>query len=392
MQLEEPVPLVPRTWALWDLGFRPFYLAASIFAALSVMVWACEYAGWLPGSYAQTPFRHAHEMIFGYTLAVVAGFLFTAVRNWSSQPTPTGGALMAIVLLWIAGRVMMMTPYEVAAALVNAAFPLAVAVGIGRPLLRARNRRNYFFIILLVALATAELLVHAAALRWLELPPAFGLQLGLDLVLFIIVVMAGRVVPMFTNNGVPGAGATRNATVETVAHGTILALIAFDALNLEGKAAMALLGVAAIAHAARWLLWRPWRTLRAPLVWVLHLAYLWVPVYLVLRILAIGGSVAPQWAIHALTIGVVGGMTIGMMTRTARGHTGRPLQPDRFEVAMYVLVMLAAVVRVFGPLVAGNSYVTTIVLAAILWTSAFTLYAIRYWPVLTRPRVDGRPG
>jgi uncharacterized protein involved in response to NO len=204
--------------------------------------------------------------------------------------------------------------------------------------------------------------------------------------------MAGRVVPMFTNNGVPGAGATRNATVETFAHGTILALIAFDALNIEGKAAMALLGVAAIAHACRWLLWRPWRTLRAPLVWVLHLAYLWVPVYLVLRILAIEGIVAPQWAIHALTIGVIGGMTIGMMTRTARGHTGRPLQPDRFEVAMYVLVMLAAVVRVFGPLVAGNSYVTTIVVAALLWTSAFTLYAVRYWPVLTRPRVDGRPG
>ena len=392
IQIEEPVPLAPRRWALWDLGFRPFYLAASVFAAVSIVLWACEYAGWLPGSYVQKPFRHAHEMLFGYTLAVVAGFLFTAVRNWTSQPTPTGGALMAIVVLWICGRVMMMTPFAVASAVVNAAFPLAVAVGIGMPLVRAGNRRNYFFIAALVVLAAAELLVHAAALGWLDLRPAFGLQLGLDLVLFMVVVMAGRIVPMFTNNGVPGAGATRNTAVEWFAHGTVLALIAFDAMGLGGRPAMALLGVAAVAHAVRWLLWRPWRTLGAPLVWILHAAYLWLPVYLGLRILAIEGVVAPPWAIHALTIGVIGGMTIGMMTRTARGHTGRPLRPDRFEVAMYVLVMLAAVVRVFGALVAGDAYVATVLVAALLWAGAFTLYAVRYWPVLTRPRLDGRPG
>jgi uncharacterized protein involved in response to NO len=391
MQIEEP-PAATRGWALWNLGFRPFYLVASLFAALSVVLWACEYAGWLPGSYMQTPFRHAHEMIFGYTLAVVAGFLFTAVRNWSGQPTPTGPALAAIVALWIAGRVMMVTPFALASALVNAAFPLAVAFGIGRPLLRSGNRRNYFFIALLVGLAIAELLVHAAALNAVKLPESFGLQLGLDLVLFIVVVMAGRIVPMFTNNGVPGAGASRKPLVETFAHGTILALIAFDAFAVDGMLMVVLLAVAAIAHFARWWLWHPWRTLRAPLVWILHAAYAWVPIYLVLRIFAIEGSVAPPWAVHALTIGVIGGMTIGMMTRTARGHTGRPLAPDRFEVAMYALVMLAAIVRVFGPLVAGSAYIATIVIAALLWASAFSLYAIRYWPILTRPRVDGRPG
>src|SRR6478672_7928576 len=126
-------------WALWSLGFRPFYLAASVFAVVSVLLWACEYAGWLPGSYMQTPFRHAHEMLFGYTLAVIAGFLLTAVRNWTSKPTPTGGALAALVALWIAGRVMVIMPFAVASALVNAAFPLAVAVGIGIPLARSGN-------------------------------------------------------------------------------------------------------------------------------------------------------------------------------------------------------------------------------------------------------------
>jgi uncharacterized protein involved in response to NO len=392
MHIDEPVRAHEPRWALWELGFRPFYLAASAFAALSVVLWACEYAGWLPGSYMQTPFRHAHEMLFGYTLAVVAGFLFTAVRNWTSRPTPTGGTLAAIVGLWIAGRVMMLMPFPIASALVNAAFPLAVAVGIGVPLVRAGNRRNYFFIVLLAGFALAELLVHAGELGWVKLPESFGLQLGLDLVLFIVVVMAGRIVPMFTNNGVPGAGATRRPLVETFAHGTILALVAFDLLGVEGALLATLLGLAAITHAVRWWLWHPWRTLRTPLVWILHAAYAWVPIYLGLRILAMQGSVAPPWALHALTIGVIGGMTIGMMTRTARGHTGRALAADRFEVAMYALVMLAAVVRVFGPLVAGDAYVTTIVVAATLWASAFALYTIRYWPVLTRPRLDGRPG
>ena len=392
MQIDEPAPAVPRGWALWNLGFRPFYLAASFFAALSIALWACEYAGWLPGSYMQTPFRHAHEMLFGYTLAVVAGFLLTAARNWTALPTPTGRTLAAIVALWIAGRVMVLTPFEVASALVNAAFPWAVAVGIGVPLVKSGNRRNYFFIVLLVALGGVELLAHAAELDWIHLPGTWGLQLGLELVLFIVVVMAGRVVPMFTNNGVPGAGASRNPVVERVALGSILALIAADVAGLEGRFLEALLAIAAIAHLVRWLLWHPWRTLGTPLVWILHLAYAWVPIYLVLRIFALEGAMAPPWALHALTIGVIGGMTIGMMTRTARGHTGRALRADRFEVAMYVLVQLAAVARVFGPLVAGSAYIATIVTAAVLWASAFGLYTVRYWPVLTRPRADGKPG
>ena len=392
MQIEERAPVAGRGWALWNLGFRPFYLVASLFAVVSVLLWAFEYAGWLPGGYMQTPFRHAHEMLFGYTLAVIAGFLLTAVRNWTSRPTPTGPALAALVALWIAGRVMVLTPFAVASALVNAAFPLALAVAIGRPLVAAGNRRNYFFIVLLVGLGAIELAVHGTELDRLHLPASFGLQLGLDVVLFIVCVIAGRVIPMFTNNGVPGAGATRNAVVERVALGAILALVAADAFGLEGGMLVALLAVAATAHLVRWTLWRPWRTLRAPLVWILHLAYAWVPVYLVLRILAIQGTVAPPWAIHALTIGVIGGMTLGMMTRTARGHTGRPLAAGPAEVAMYALVQLAAVVRVFGPLVAGDAYVATVVVAASLWAAAFALYAVHYWAALARPRADGKPG
>ena len=151
-------------------------------------------------------------------------------------------------------------------------------------------------------------------------------------------------------------------------------------------------GACAAAQLARWALWQPWKTLRTPLVWVLHAAYLWIPVHLVLRALATGGLVTPSAATHALTVGVIGGMVIGMMTRTARGHTGRPLAADRYEVACYAMVLLASVVRVFLPLAAPEYTIHSVICSAALWSAAFGLYTVRYWPILTRPRIDGRPG
>jgi len=154
----------------------------------------------------------------------------------------------------------------------------------------------------------------------------------------------------------------------------------------------AVAALAAMAHAARFYLWHPWRTLAKPLVWVLHASYAWIVVYLALRALAAVGLVAEPLALHALTIGAIGGMTIGMMTRTARGHSGRPLVADGFEVTCYVLVQVAAVVRVFGGMLLPDAYVATVMVSALCWAAAFGLYAIRYWPVLSRPRLDGRPG
>ncbi|HSW84411.1 MAG TPA: NnrS family protein, partial [Usitatibacter sp.] len=150
--------------------------------------------------------------------------------------------------------------------------------------------------------------------------------------------------------------------------------------------------VAVIAHAWRLAMWNPWKTLRAPLVWILHASYAWIVVHLALRALAVAGLVPATLAIHALTIGVIGGMTIGMMTRTARGHSGRPLVAGGAEVAAYSLVMAAALVRVFGGLLAPLEYIATVSASAACWTAAFAIYAVRYTPVLVLPRVDGQPG
>ncbi len=383
------------TFALWQLGFRPFYLLASTFAALSIALWALQFAGWLPHAYLQGPLWHAHEMLFGFALAVIVGFLFTAGRNWTNRPTPTGAALAALAALWLAGRVLVLTPLPLAAALVGVAFPLAAAVGLAIPFIAARNRRNYFFIALLVALAAAEALFHLAQAGRVAWPGALGIQAGLDVVLFIMAVMGGRVIPMFTNNGVAGAAATRKVGLERAVLGTTLAVLVLDLWPLPAAADMGaavLLGACAALHLVRWLLWQPWTTWRTPIVWVLHVAYFWIVLHLALRGAAALGWVPPSAATHALTVGAIGGLIIGMMTRTARGHTGRPLRAGRPEVASYALVALAALVRVFVPLLAPGLTMASVILSAAAWSLAFGLYAITYWPVLTRPRLDGRPG
>ena len=382
----------PQGFALWQLGFRPFYLLASVFAALSIGLWAAQFAGWLPVPYLAGPVWHAHEMLFGFTLAVVVGFLFTAGRNWSNRPTPTGLPLALLAALWVAGRVLVLTPFGWAAALVDTAFPLAAAVALAIPFWASRNTRNYFFVGLLVLMGAANLAIHLSQLGVITLPPFIGIQVGLDVVLFIMAVMGGRVIPMFTNNGVPGAGAVRHDRVEHVALASVLVLLAVDLLHLDGRVLTVVTLAAALAHGVRWALWKPWKTIRTPLVWVLHLAYAWIVLHLALRAAATLGWVSPSLATHALTVGAIGGLIIGMMTRTARGHTARMLQADRFDVASYVLVALAALTRVGIPLIAPGETMHAIVCSAVLWSAGFAVYAVRYWPVLSRPRLDGKPG
>jgi uncharacterized protein involved in response to NO len=387
-----PAPPAPPAFALWQLGFRPFYLLAAIFAALGIGLWALQYSGAMNGAYLQGPLWHGHEMLFGYTLAVIVGFLFTAVRNWTNQPTPTGVPLMAIAALWVAGRLLVLTPWSAAAAVVNAAFPFVAAVGIALPILRSRNARNYFFIGLLALLGVIQLATHAALAGVVDASPNFTLQLGFDVVLFIMVVMAGRVLPMFTNNGVPGTQARRLPWLERLSLGAIIALFLADHAPGVPALAPAVALLAAAAHAARLSLWQPWRTLGTPLVWVLHVAYAWIVVHLLLRGLAGFGWVSESLALHALTVGGIGGLTLGMITRTARGHTARPLAADGFETTAYLLVFAAALARVFGALLVPQWHLVWVQLSALLWTAAFGLYVVRYWPVLTRPRLDGKPG
>ena len=355
-------------------------------------LWVLQYSGVVAGGLMGGSAYHAHEMLFGYAMAVIVGFLLTAVRAWTQRETPAGGVLAAIALLWVAGRVLMLTPYALAAGIVNALFPLAGAIAIAFPLLASGNRRNYFFVALLAGASVAILMFHLSSTGAIALPARASLQAGLDIVLFVVAVVAGRVIPMFTNNGVPGAGAPRKAWLETASLAAVLAVLALDVARVGGAVLAAVALAAAALHLARLWLWHPWRTLRTPLVWVLHAAYAWIAVHFALRAAAEMGWIPAPLATHALTIGVIGGMTIGMMTRTARGHTGRPLVADGAEVVAYALVHLAAVVRVLVPLAIPVAYFWAVVASGVMWSLAFALYFVRYWPILTRPRIDGKPG
>jgi uncharacterized protein involved in response to NO len=378
--IETPARSVdPARCALFDLGFRPFYLLAGAYAALAVPLWALQYAGWLPGA---DILWHAHEMVFGYTFAVIAGFLLTAVRAWTGRPTPTGALLAAIAALWVLARGLAFVSLPLAA-WAGAAFALAVAWGIGRPLVAAGNRRNLFFIALVLGLGAAGVVVQ----RY----PQLGLALGLDVVLFVMAVVGGRVIPSFTNNALAGAGARRHAWLETGALGALLLLLAADAAQrTELAAGVALL--AAALHAARLALWAPLETLRRPILWILHLSYAWIVVHLLLRGFTGFGLLPYALGTHALTVGAIGGLTLGMMTRTARGHTARPLQAGRAEIAAYLMVQLAAVARVFVPLAVPAAQVGATLVSALFWCAAFAVFTIAYIPILARPRLDGQPG
>ena len=363
---------------LFALGFRIFYLLAGLQAALAVPLWALQYSGVLP---PVDPLWHAHEMLFGYTFAVIAGFLLTAVRNWTGLPTPSGAPLAVIAALWTAARIVGLFAPPLAG-VIDFAFAAAIAWGIGLPIVRSGNRNRYFIVFVLA--------IGAASLGF-PLAPRVALQAGLDVVLFVIAIMAGRVVPGFTNNAVPGAGARRSEALEKLALGALVALLACDLAGFEMGATLVALAAAAL-HAARLALWAPLETRGRPILWILHVSYAWIVVHLLLRGLAGFELVPAVLATHALAVGGIGGLTLGMMTRTARGHTGRPLQAGRAELAAYLLVQAAAIARVLLPLALPSAYVAAVALSAALWGAAFLVFTIAYVPVLTRPRVDGRPG
>ena len=207
-----------------------------------------------------------------------------------------------------------------------------------------------------------------------------------------MVLIGGRVIPMFTANGVSQAKVRQFKWLEMSAIGSVLALLLADLFNAPSVLVMIVAAFAALAHALRLGFWRPWQTLRKPIVWILHLAYLWIVLHLVLRSFAADGMVAVSLATHALTVGAIGGLTLGMMTRTSRGHSGRPLTTGHAELACYLLVQVAAVIRVLLPLADPDLYMTAVTCSGVLWVAAFAIFVVTYAPILWRPRLDGKPG
>jgi uncharacterized protein involved in response to NO len=377
---------------LWTIGFRPFYLGAAVFAAIAVPAWYAGYRAWLPlGMPLPGMAWHAHEMIFGFAPAVIGGFLLTAVRTWTGRPTPSGSGLAALFALWAAGRLLMVTGPSGIAAVADVAFPATLAVVLAIPLWRSGNRRNAFVVPLLLMIAALSAAHHGSHAGWLD--PTWAsrsITTALDLIALLLAVIGGRVIPAFSANAVPGLVPRRWTTLEIAAVGSLVAIALVDVSGAPVPRALwaGVLGTAALAHALRLLGWQPWATRGNGLLLALPLAYLWLPVYLSLRaLLDPGPGLMSVPALHALSVGAMAAMMLAMMTRSALGHTGRPLTAGRAEILAFAAVHLAAVARVFGPLVRPEAHVTWMGISATLWTVAFAAFAIRYAGIVVGPRL-----
>ncbi len=389
VQLKSTV-MPSRGWPLLRLGFRPFYLGAAAFAALAVPLWVAAWFGQITLSTALAPMLwHGHEMLFGFAVAVIIGFLLTAGQAWTGLATPRDAALGGLVALWLAARVAALTaPYAIYAALDMALLPLVAAL-LTRLLLRSGNHRNLPLALILLLLALANGAFHLAALGMTAINPLMALHAGLALVVMVLCVMAGRVVPAFTKAATPGMILPPPKLERWTMTLTALGLAGW-VFAPTGLATAAVLGLAAALHLRRQWAWQPWLTRSRPILWILHAGYAWIAVGLGLLALAQLGLVSESAGLHALTVGATSGLIIGMITRTARGHTGRSLQAGKAETSAYALVMAAALLRSLLPIFGLQSL--ALLGAAMAWSSAFIIYLYVYTPWLLAARVDGRDG
>lgn len=377
---------------LFRLGFRPFYLLGAAFAALSIPLWIAQMYGWISLSPSISVGWHAHEMVFGFAIAIIIGFLYTAGRNWTGLWTPRGGALAAICALWMAGRAAMLFTDPLVAALIDIAFLPVAAYPMYRVLRRAGSTRNMMLVVLLGLMAAANAGYHAADLGLLAASPLAFVEAAILVIVVIEAVIGGRVIPMFTKNGAPGSSPVMNARRDHVVMGATMAASIGFVLDVPAPLAAALAAAAAVAQATRLLGWQPAATVRHPLLWILHLSYGWIPIGFALLALHEIGIVPHSAALHALAVGAIAGLIVGMITRTALGHTGRMLRAGKAETAMYALIQAGAVARLAAALGLDPSGVIALAGAAAFWSLSFVLYLLVYGPYLLAERIDGREG
>jgi uncharacterized protein involved in response to NO len=386
--------------AVLEGGFRPFFLLAGLQGALSTLVWLLAYGGrlslpapWVPAWW------HGHELVFGFAGAAICGFLLTAVPKWTGTASVRGAPLAVLVALWVAGRVAMALAGQWPPAAVAVADLLllpAMAVAVGRPIVGARNVRNYAFPLLLVLLFVANGLMHLEALG-----VARTARLGLYLALYVVVVMvalvSGRIVPSFTASALARRGSELEVRAAPQVGRLAVGAVAVAAALQVVAAPAAVRGVAALGAAVlllvRALGWRAFASRGEPILWVLHKGHAWLVVgFGLLAWAELVGGILPSVALHALSAGAIGTMVLAVMTRASLGHSGRPLRASRLTVVAYVLVTLGAAVRVFGPIVAPAGYMHAVLTGGALWAAAFAIFTVEFAPMLLKPRADGRPG
>jgi len=376
------------------LAFRPFFLLGALFSALSIGVWGLTFTGHIEFSpLGGSLFWHTHEMLFGFAVAIISGFLLTAVQTWTGVPSVNGKPLAMLVLIWLTARILFAFPLLISdfgIMLIDLSFLPLVAVFLAIPIIKVRMWRNLFFVPLLLLMAFLNGLLHLSAqgtiaISFLTLSHAMVLMITL-----IMCIMGGRVFPMFTASGTHTARVASVAWLDNLAvvSVAVCVLVSFEIFARSPVLEASVFITAGILNFVRVLRWRIWVTLKTPLVWSLHLSYWSLCAGLVmLGLEKLGLLTSVSLAFHTITIGGIGLMILSMIARVSLGHTGRTLQISKAMVFAFSFIILALVARVLGPLL-FSSHMILILLAAACWVIAYGTFVVVYFPILTTARID----
>lgn len=395
-QASLPIPLL-------RLAFRPFFLLGAAFSLLPIALWTANLTGYLDFTpYGGSLFWHAHEMVFGFVMAIVVGFLLTAVQNWTGITGTRGPLLALLVLVWLAGRLGMAFNLPSAfTALVDCLFLPLAAWRLASPVIAAGQTRNLMFVPVLLVMTLGNGLSHWGAIKG-DLNLALqGVYLAAWMVVFIMTVLGGRILPMFTANGSQTRRVENLRWLEFACIGLTLALVLLQGSGVANQLPAwfngGLASLVGLAHSARLFRLRFRVTLRVPLLWSLHLAFWCLPVLFLLlawHYFAPAGllPISKSTAMHALFAGAMGNMILAMMARVALGHTGRPLLAPRWMSFAFVALLLAATTRVLAVWLWPSLYLLWLSMATIAWLFGYGIFCIGYFPMLTRARLDGKAG
>jgi len=387
------------SFALFRLGFRPFFLTAALFSVIAMSIWMVQLVfsvKVLPSDI--TPmFWHAHEMIYGYALAAIAGFLLTAVRNWTGIQTIHGLPLKLLLLFWILARIASLIPgpYALVAGMVMGnLFIACLSISITIPVVRARLWKNMSVVSKIYFILVGNIIYFLGLFGIFPDGERIGIYIGLYMILSLILVLSRRVIPMFIEGGVGYAVSLKNHLWVDISGFLLFLAFAVSDIFFTYPALTAWLAAALfVLHCIRLWGWHTHGIWRKPFLWVLYLAYVWIILGFGLRFITFIAGISPYLAVHAFTVGGIGMMTLGMMSRVSLGHTGRSImRPPSGVGPMFFMLFLGAFVRVVFPLMFAGHYLLWIGVSQALWIMTFTLFLYIYAPILIRPRIDGQRG
>ncbi len=383
--------------AIWGLAFRPFFLSAAMFSILSLVIWLGLIQGWWQVElYGGSGWWHAHEMLFGFVVAVIVGFLLTAVQTWTGVPSIKGWNLARLWGVWMAARIVLLFDFglpEELIALIDISFLPIAAWVLFKRIYSVKQWRNLVFVPILLLMTAMNVLMHASVLFDVNIqhPSSYAMVLLISMVMTII---GGRVIPMFTASGTQTAKVDPIGLLEVfvIASTALLVFVFVFSIPLSNFLLAILFATTAWLHLLRWLRWRVWVTFYTPLVWSLHLSYLCIPIgFGLMASYYSGAAIYQSVAIHSITVGAIGLMILSMISRVSLGHTGRLIVVGPLLGWAFASIFIAFLLRVLGVLL-GFDYLLMLTLATLSWSFGYGVFVWQYWAVLTKPRVDGREG